>query len=206
MNRKTDIRCDACGADADPSWVYCASCSTRLQDNDGKDDNPPPQVRRDQQRLSLTTMPTRIWSGSLFIAAAIATIVALFPHFFAHFAPLASKSSNIALQVPAIIGWALAGTLIIAGRTKSTVFGTGLGVAVSVLAAASFLPSVIDVVDGHNIAAAGFWCGFGGIVAGLWAGQLSIGELRSYGHMVSRHPRRPHLSGWMALAAAAAYV
>jgi hypothetical protein len=100
------------------------------------------------------------FAAATVMVGALVTIAALFPAYYAHGKSLAADTNNLWFNLPTIVGWVVAATLLAFRRTARA--GAGLALGVTVVDVAYQISDVASVISGDNHAALGFVLGIAG--------------------------------------------
>jgi hypothetical protein len=142
--------CTLCGAALGEGWKYCAACAAPVIADEapsvvaGATEDGPilayAAARDSEGRVEAGLTSTIEWvlCGSLMLCAAVLTVVGLFPDYYKGGHSLASNPASVWLNVPGILGWGLAGVLLLVPRTRT------LGAAFSLGVTALFAPLYVS--------------------------------------------------------------
>ncbi len=184
--------CSSCGALVDTTWRFCPKCSAPIVA-----ESPPARPFT----LPSTAFRSR-WAaaaGFLFLVSAGLTVGALFPAYYRGGTALSRSVSTVWYNVPAIVGWSLAGLMLLMRRGR--LFGAGLACGLTGIWLSAYLGEFDPISRGTARIGPGMALGEAGIALALIG---SVGTLV----LVIRERRVGLLRGargaaWAMIAAAA---
>jgi hypothetical protein len=186
--------CPQCGAALDPSWQFCARCSTPFATPSAVATvtGAGPTTAGTTAVLPVTTgvrraavlreAPAPGWVVAMLATGAAAglSLASLVPSYLQGGSSLSSSNVNVWYCAPAIVCWALAFVLLVMPRTRRV--GAGLAAGVALVWFAALLPYIGLVAKGAVKPGAGFTLQMAGTACGLIAAVAALRyEVRSGG-------------------------
>jgi hypothetical protein len=137
-----------------------------------------------------------VLAASLFVAAAMIDLAALFPAYLQDGPALADSAPNVWYNAPAIAAWFVAGLLLLPRRTQA--WGAAMGIACTAVWWSAYLP---DLAVGIDEVGPGYLLALVALAAAIAASLLAVVPLRA-------GPPDPWTKGraWAVLAVATAGV
>lgn len=145
-----------------------------------------PQAARDWPRRADGAASALWWAATgCTLAAAAATLAALFPDYYRSGESLADTVENLWFNLPAIVGWFAAGALLAVPRARHA--GAGLTIGLTAVWAGNYLSDIGTVARFPTEAGTGFYLGMTGLAAAtVGAGAGVTAAIREGGRLSSR--------------------
>jgi hypothetical protein len=110
--------------------------------------------------------------GSLLLCAAVLTVTGLFPDYYQGGHSLASNAASVWLNVPGILGWGLAGVLLLVPRTRT--LGAAFSLGVTALFASLYVSDIGALWTESESAGLGVILGLVGLAVALVGAGLGV--------------------------------